>query len=179
MPVVKFADVNIEDNLDKGSYQAEITKWKRTETKSEKLMVTLTYKVSAPERFKGTVINNRYVIGTPGVGIADEWGFLADDDFDTSLYGSKQLTLALSKAHVSMTERELGEALEDALGQELIIYVENEEYNGKLRPAIKGHYAIGEREPQVDAPTTADSPAVVTRLSQRRQSAPKAATVQG
>lgn len=167
MPVVKFNEINEDDALPKGTYQASVKKVKRAVSKKDSLMAVVQYKISAPEQYKGASITERFTVGTPGGGESDQWGWLEDDEIDSSVYGSKAIKKVLKAAHVaSDQEAEWGEVLEALEGQELMIYVENELYEGKLRPNVKGHYAIGDRPAEItDASAEPEVPKI--RLAQR------------
>ncbi len=168
--VINFKDVNDEDAVPKGSYQVEVRKWKRAVSKkTNALMIEVSYRIGQPEKFAGLSLRDRFVIGEAGSGEEDQWGLLHDDEIDRTLFGTRAMKRALKAAHVPVDgESEIGEILDNYVGQELIVYVENELYEGVLRPNVKGHYAIGEKEPGVfEAPTEVEKP-VVTRLAARR-----------
>ena len=175
MPSIRWDDINEDQSLDKGTYLARIMKWKRAVSKNQSLMIEFQYKVQEPLKFAGVTVRDHFVIGVPGVGDPDAWGMVEDDEIAPTLVGSRILKQTLKAAHVALGEAELGETLEEALDQDLIIYIENELYDGKARPNVKGHFAIGEREVRIEEEVTATSPSPVTRLAARRQRIPATA----
>ena len=173
MPNIKWDDVNESESLEKGTYLARIASWKRAVSKNQSLMVEVAYKIQEPMKYAGVTIRDRFVVGVPGVGDADQWGMVEDDVIDGTSVGTKILKQTMKAAHVPTSgETEIGETLESALDQDLIIYVENEIYDGKARPNVKGHFAIGEREVRIEEEVTVASPSPVTRLAARRQRIP-------
>lgn len=177
-PSVNWTEVNEDESLEKGTYLSRILKWKRTTSKNQGLMIELTYKVQEPIKYAGVTLRDRFVIGVPGVGDVDQWGMVEDDVIDSTLVGTKVLKQTMKAAHVPVGgEVEIGETLEQSLDQELVLYIENEQYDGKSRPNVKGHFAIGEREVRIEEEATASTPlpSAVTRLAARRQRIPATA----
>lgn len=176
MPSVNWPDVKDDDSLEKGTYLVTITAWKRTISKNQGLMIEMTYRVQEPVKYAGVTVRDRFVIGVPGISGADQWGMVVDDAVDPTTTGSKILKQTMKAAHVPVDgENELGETLDQAVDQELIIYVENKMHDEKQQPNVKGHFAVGEREVRIEEEVTAVSVSPVTRLAARRQRIPATA----
>lgn len=168
MPSIKWNDVNESDALPKGTYLAVVKGWNRKVSSKGNLMVETRYKVVEPAQYTGTTLFDRFVIGTPGFGEPDNYGFCNDDQIDTTSVGTRIMKRALKASHIALGEDELGVTLDQWVDQELITYVENELYEGEARPKIKGYFAIGDRQPEIEEEITSETPAQVVRLSQRR-----------